>query len=112
MPQISLLSGITSDANADWRTSLPINAIPVPKDTGISKGSLRLAPGLTQFGTGPGTDRGSITWNGANFRVMGGNLVSVAASGAVTIIGSIAGSEPVSMDYSPDYLCVVGGGNA
>lgn len=112
MTQISLLSGLASDANADWRTQYPVNLVPVPKDTGISKGNLRMAPGLTQFATGPGTDRGSITWNGVNCRVMGGSLVSVSSGGAVTVIGTIAGATPVSMDYGPDHLCIVGGGNA
>lgn len=113
MPQIPILNGLTSDANADWRSSYPINLIPVPKETGISKGSLRAAPGLTQLGTGPGMDRGGINWNDACYRVMGGSLVHVAADGTIAReIGAIAGNELVSMDYGPSYLCVVGGGNA
>lgn len=108
MPQISLLSGITSDANADWRTSYPVNAIPVPKDTGISKGYLRVAPGLTQFATSTGTCRGSINWNDLNYRVKGTSLVRVNADGTVTTIGTISGSGPVTFDYGPTYLMVVG----
>lgn len=110
--QVSLLSGITSDVTADWRTSYPVNLVPVPKDTGISKGYLRTAPGLTFLGTGPGTDRGGIARDGSCYRVMGGSLVQVGPDGVISTIGTIAGSEAVRMDYSFNYLCVVGGGNA
>lgn len=110
--QIPLLSGITSDADADFRTSYPVNLIPVPKDTGISKGYLRFAPGLTQLGTGPGIDRGGINMDGVCYRVMGTSLVSVAADGTVTTIGTISGTDAASLDYSTDYLCVVADGKA
>lgn len=109
MPQISLLSGVVSDTNADWRSSYPVNYIPVPKDTGISKGALRAAPGLTALGAGgPGIDRGSINWNEVDYRVMGTSLVSVSSAGVVTTIGTISGSGPVSLDYGPTYLMIVG----
>lgn len=107
--QISLLSGIASDADADWRTCYPVNYIPVPKDTGVSKGYLRFAPGLTAFGAGgAGVDRGSITWNEVNYRVKGTSLQRVNADATVTTIGTISGSGPVTLDYGPEYLMVVG----
>lgn len=112
MAQISLLSGISADSKADFRSSYPINMIPVPKDTGVSKGYLRFAPGLTQFGTGPGIDRGAITWNDLCYRVMGTSLVRVNADGSLTTIGTITGSGPVSFDYGPTYLGIVGDGKA
>jgi hypothetical protein len=110
--QISILSGITSDSKADWRSSYPVNLIPVPKDTGISKGYLRFAPGLTTFATGAGISRGAITWNDLNYRVMGTSLQRVNADGTVTTIGTISGSGPVAMDYGPTYLMIVGDGKA
>jgi hypothetical protein len=79
--QIPILSGIYSDPAGDFRTSLPKNMIPVSKEQGISKGYLRPADGITEFGTGPGTDRGGINWNGILYRVMGTKLVKVAADG-------------------------------
>lgn len=112
MPQIALLSGIGSDADADFRTSLPVNLIPVPKETGISKGYLRAAPGLTEFATGAGTSRGAIGWNDLCYRVMGTSLQRVDAGGTVTTIGTISGSGPVAMDYGPTYLAIVGDGKA
>ncbi|HET8744311.1 MAG TPA: packaged DNA stabilization protein [Ramlibacter sp.] len=112
MPQISLLSGVASDAQADLLTQYPVNLIPVPKDTGVSKGYLRSAPGLTQLGTGPGIDRGGINWKDTLYRVMGTKLVSVAEDGTTTDKGDITGTGRVSMDYGPTYLLTVGDGKA
>lgn len=106
--QISLLSGMVTASDADWRTSYAVNYIPVPKDTGISKGGLRAAPGLAQFATAAGIDRAGITWNGLNYRVSGTSLQRVNADGTVTTIGTISGSGPVSLDYGPTYLLIVG----
>ncbi|HEX7891470.1 MAG TPA: packaged DNA stabilization protein [Ramlibacter sp.] len=105
--QIPLLGGITSDANADWRSSLSINLIPVPKDTGPSKGYFRFAPGLTQFASGPGIDRGAINWNDLCYRVMGGQLARVNADGTATNIGAISGTGGAILDYGPVYLLIV-----
>lgn len=110
MTQISILSGIYSDGNADFRSSYPINLIPVPKDEGISKGYLRPADGIVQSGEGPGADRGGINWKGTYYRVMGERLVSIAESGAVTDLGSVGGTGQVSLDYSFDRLAIASGG--
>jgi hypothetical protein len=112
VPQISLLSGITSDAQADLRTSFPINLIPVPKDTGVSKGYLRTAPGLSAFGEGPGVDRGGVNWRGFLYRAMGQELVGVGEDGSVAYKGYISGTGRVSMDYGADHLLIVGDGKA
>lgn len=110
--QIPLLSGITTNATADFRTSYPVNLVPVPKDTGISKGYLRTASGLTQFATGPGVDRGGIQVFTSCFRVMGSELVIVRENGDVDIVGNVGGGGRVSMDYSSDRLCIVSDGSA
>lgn len=109
MAQISLLSGIGSDTDADCRQSYPINLIPVPKDTGVSKGYLRAAPGLTQFSTGPGVDRGGINWNGALHRVMGTDLVRIDAAGLVAVVSDepITGTGQASIDYGTGQLMIV-----
>ena len=109
--QISILNGIYTDENSDFRTSYPRNMVPVPKKQGISTGYLRPADGVVQFGTGPGVDRGSINWNGVCYRVMGTKLVSVAADGAVTTLGDVGGSGQVTMDYSFDRLAIASSGN-
>lgn len=110
--QIPLLSGIYSDANADWRSSYPINCQIVPKDTGISKGYLLNAPGLSQFGSGAGASKGGINWNGLYYRVAGTAFERVNANGTVTNLGTVASGSVARFDYSFDYLAVVVGGSA
>ena len=104
--QIPVLNGIYTDEAPDFRTSYPRNLVPVPKEQGISKGYLRPADGIVQFGTGPGVDRGGIEWNGICYRVMGVYLVRINADGSVDTIGTVEGSDQVSFDYSFDYLSV------
>ena len=108
--QIPVLSGIYADNGPDLRTSYPINMVPVPKQSGISNGYLRPADGIVQHGTGPGTDRGGIDWNGTCYRVMGTKLVSVAQDGTVTTLGDVGGSGLVTFDYSFDRLAIASGG--
>lgn len=105
--QIPILNGIYTDNGPDFRTSYPVNMVPVPKGNGISNGFSRPADGLVSNGTGPGTDRGGINWNGVCYRVMGSKLVSVSATGAVTILGDVGDDgQLVSMDYSFDLLAI------
>ena len=107
MVQVPILSGIYTDNGPDFRTSYPVNMIPVPKDNGISGGFLRPADGLVSNGTGPGVDRGGINWNGICYRVMGSKLVTVSSTGAVTIIGDVGNNgQLVTMDYSFDRLAI------
>ena len=108
--QIPIINGIYSDNAPDFRTSYPRNMVPVPKSTGIAAGYLRPAEGALTDGTGPGVSRGGINWNGVLYRVMGTSLVRIAADGTATTIGTIAGTTPVSMVYSFDYLAIAGGG--
>lgn len=109
--QIPILSGIYTDAAADFRVSYPRNMVPVVLDSGISNGYLRPADGLVEFGAGPGLDRGGINWDGVCYRVMGDSLVRVDADGTVTTLGTVAGDEVVKFDYSFDRLAVAAGGN-
>ena len=112
MTQIPILSGIFSDGAADFRTSMPVNLVPVPKAQGISNGYLRPADGLVQVATGPGLDRGGINWRGVHYRVMGTNLVSVSSAGAVTVLGEVGNDgAPATLDYGFDYLAIASAGN-
>ncbi|HJR33160.1 MAG TPA: packaged DNA stabilization protein [Pseudomonas sp.] len=110
MTKISVLSGSYTDQAADFRSSYPVNLIPVPKDNGISKGYLRPADGILEVAEGPGIDRGGISWNGAHYRVMGTDLVNVSSSGAISTIGSVGGTGKVSFDYSFDRLAIASSG--
>lgn len=107
MTQIPILSGIYTDNGPDFRTSYPVNMMPVPKTNGISEGFLRPADGLVANGTGPGIDRGGINWNGICYRVMGSKFVTVSSTGGVTIIGDVGNNGlMVTMDYSFDRLAI------
>lgn len=111
MTQVPILNGIYADSAPDFRTSYPRNLIPVPKDTGIAKGYLRPADGLVLHGTGPGTDRGGINWNGVCYRVMGTKLVNVDPDGTVNVLGDVGTGGQVTMDYSFDRLAIAASGN-
>ena len=109
--QIQILNGIYSNSSADLRNSYPVNLIPVPKENGASKGYLRPADGISLFGTGPGVDRGGISWNGVCYRVMGTKLVSIASDGTTTTLGDVGGSTQATLDYSFDRLAICSNGD-
>lgn len=111
MTQIPVLNGTYTDQDADFRSSYPVNLIPVPKDNGIAKGYLRPADGITPFTTGPGFDRGGYNWNGTHYRVMGTKLVSVSSTGAVSTLGDVGGSGQVSFANSFDRLAIASSGS-
>jgi hypothetical protein len=110
--QIPILSGIFTDNGPDFRTSYPVNLVPTPKASGISSGYLRPGDGIVANGTGPGTDRGGINWEGKLYRVMGTKLVEIASNGTVTVLGDVGGpvDELVTFDYSFDRLAIASGG--
>lgn len=107
MTQINILSGIRTTEESDFDAAYPVNLEPIVSDSGISAGFLKIYPGTATLGTGPGIDRGGINWNGACYRVMGTQLVSVASDGTVVDHGYV-GSDglPASLDYSFDYLSI------
>jgi len=112
MVQIPIINGIYTDSSPDFRTSYPVNLVPVPKANGISEGYLRPADGLVANGTGPGTDRGGINWNNVCYRVMGSKLVSVSSTGVITILGDVGDDgRLVTLDYSFDRLAIASNGN-
>jgi hypothetical protein len=112
MVQIPILNGVYTDNSPDFRTSYPVNMVPVPKGNGISQGFLRPGDGIIANGTGPGIDRGGINWNGVCYRVMGSKLVSVASNGDVTVLGDVGNNgDYVTLDYSFDRLVIASANN-
>lgn len=112
MVQIPILSGIYTDTLPDIRTAYPVNFQAVPKNSGVSAGFLRPAPGIEEMATGPGLDRGGIEWNGLLYRVMGSKLVFVSTGGTVTELGDVGDDgQPVTLDYSFDRLGIRSNGN-
>lgn len=108
--QIPVLSGVYTDGSADFRTSYPVNLIPVPKGQGISAGYLRPADGIELLGEGPGIDRGGISWNGTCYRVMGSKLVRISSTGELFEVGDVGTGGQVTFDYSFDRLAIASGG--
>lgn len=113
MTQISILGGIYSTSSGDLRSSYPVNLEPVVVSNGLSRGYLRTVPGISTVAedVGLGPDRGAITWLGTCYRAMGNALISVTESGEATSRGFVAGSSPVSLDYSFDRLAIAAGEN-
>lgn len=109
--QVPILNGVYTDEGPDFRTTYPRNYQPVPKATGIASGYLKPAEGIVQNGSGPGTSRGGINWNGTLYRVMGTLLCSVGADGTVTVLADVGGSGQVRMTYGFDRLAIMSSGN-
>lgn len=109
--QLSLVSGVVSNEQAEFELAYPLNLEPIIINSKISNGQLRTAAGAVQFGSGPGVDRGGIVWNEVCYRVMGSSLVSIAPNGAVTTLGDVGGEGPVGLDYSFDRLIIRSGGS-
>lgn len=108
--QIPMINGIYTDHTADYRTSYPLNLVPVPKQNGISQGYLRKMDGIALFCTLPnGKDRGGINWQGVLYRVVGDGLYRINRDGSFVKLGDVAGDNPVSFAYSFDRLAVAGG---
>lgn len=109
--RVNLVSGITADETAEFRTSYPLNCEVVAVSNKIAAAQFRLTSGAVSSATGPGTDRGGIFWDktGLMYRVMGTKLVSMTSSGTVATIGDVGGSGPVTLDFSFDRLIIRSG---
>lgn len=108
--QVPIINGVFTDMTADYRTSYPLNLVPVPKQNGISEGYLRKADGIKLFATTDGgVDRGGINWLDVCYRVVGSSLYRVASDGSLTNLGSIAGGNQCRFVYSFDRLAIAGG---
>ena len=112
MASVPIVSGIYTDSGPDVRTAYPVNMMPVPKGSGVSESYLRPHDGVVQLGdaAAPGFDRGGINWRDVCYRVMGTKLVSVAPTGAITVLGDVGLGGYVTMDYGFDRLAIASGG--
>lgn len=108
--QIPILNGAYTSDSPDFRTSYPVNLVPVPVSQGISQGYLRPADGLVEFCTTSGIDRGGIEWNGECYRVVGSRLVKITSTGALIDLGYVGPGGQVTFDYSFDRLAIAAGG--
>ena len=105
--QIPIFDGIYADVSPDFRTSYPINMVPVPKATGISAGYLRPSEGIVESVTGPGISRGAVFWQDKIYAIMGTQFVSIDSNNTVTQVpgtGIIPGINRVRFTYGFDAL--------
>lgn len=94
MPQrttpITLLQGQEAASNTQYVAALPVNVSGILMPIMGAAGYMQQEPGLTEYGTGAGVDRGGV-WNARMnqlFRVSGSSLISVDASGTSTVLGT------------------------
>lgn len=89
-------------SETDYRDQLPINYTLVQRNIKGAKGYLLSHPGLSDYGTGNGIDRGAI-YNERqrnHLRVSGEALISVDTNGDTSIIGLISGTDQAILPYS------------
>lgn len=109
---IQLLAGDKVDSQSDFRDALPVNMSGVIREIFGSKGYMLQQPGLTQYATGLGRDRGG-TWNDKfqeHFRLSLTSFISVGATGTVTNIGTILNSDQASFANSFNTQAIVADG--
>ena len=111
MATVSLLRGDKVDNNTDYRDSLPVNYYAVMRDIYGVKGYFLNFYGLTSVGNGQGKSRGSI-WVArpqfeGHYRVSGTSLIKIESDGAITVLGTIAGTGQASLTYSLNNLAIV-----
>ena len=109
MVAIPLLSGVGATEQAEFVTLYPLNLEPVAIDNKISRGQLRATSGAVEIGSGPGVDRGGVTWSEQHYRAMGTKLVKVAPDGTLTTLGDIGGTGPVRFEEGFDRLGIRSG---
>ena len=110
---ITFLRGETIGGDTEYRDHLPENMYAVISPTLGAEGFMSTHPGLVEYGTGSGPDRGGV-WNErlqAQFRVSSAIFLVVNEDGTNRRYGNIPGEDNVSMPYSFNTQAVIGGGN-
>jgi len=99
---ITLIKGDKLSIETDYRDNLPVNMYAVKRDILGAQGYMIEYPGLRLLGNVNGIDRGAI-YNDRivkHFRVSGDKLIEVSPGGVETQLGTISGTEQVSLPYS------------
>lgn len=109
---ITLVKGDKIGSETDYRDYLPVNMSGILRNVLGAKGYMLQQPGLTQYGTGVGVDRGGL-WNERqknHYRVSGLSLIEVDVNGVSTDLGPIFGTDTVSLPYSFNTQGIVASG--
>jgi len=114
VPSIPFIKGDKADNNTDYRDALPVNYYAVLRDIYGEQGYMLNYYGLSGFAQGEGVSRGSI-WVArvgleGQYRVLGQQLIKVEDNQSITVLGSIPGTDQVSMTYSLNNLAIVASG--
>lgn len=110
---INLVKGDSIGSDTEYRDQLPENMYAVSMPVLGSQGYMTMHPGLSEFGTGVGPDRGAV-WNDRtedHFRVSSNRFIVVREDGSTQRFGDIPGLDNVSMPYSFRTQAIIGGGN-
>src|SRR5690606_37209039 len=110
---VQLLQGTRKKSTTDFRSSLLVNCSAVVTPLLGADGYILQQPGLTQYGTAVGADRGGV-WNprfNAHYRVSGNKFIQVSANGSVTELGTVPGTGPVSLPYSFNTQAIIAWGS-
>lgn len=100
--QIPISLGDKSADNVDYRDQLMVNRTIVPRNIKGDDGYTLSHPGLSEFGTGEGVDRGGIynSRQRTQLRISGDRLIEVNTDGSTNVIGVIPGTTQASLPYS------------
>ena len=110
--QINLVKGDKIGSETDYRDYLPVNMSGVIRPILGAAGYMLEQPGLTQYGTGFGVDRGGL-WNerfSEHYRLSGEKFISVGADGSTVELGAVFGSDTCSLPYSFNTQGIVANG--
>ncbi len=110
--QATFIKGDKHGSETDYRDYLPENTSGILRPVFNAQGYMLMQPGLTQYATGSGVDRGGI-WNerfSKHLRVSGNSIIEVSSEGVVTTIGTISGSDTVSLPYSFNTQAIIASG--
>ena len=114
MPSIPFIKGDKVDDNTDYRDALAVNYYAVLRPIYDEEGYMLNYYGLSDFAVGQGVSRGSI-WVSrpsleGQYRVSGQSLIKIENNESVTVLGTIPGTEQVSLTYSLNNLAIVADG--
>lgn len=110
---ITFLKGDKHGSEVDYRDYLPVNVSGVVRNVLGAEGYMLQEPGLTQYATVSGIDRGGL-WNerfSNHFRLSGTDFIEVSATGIPTSLGTISGTDTASFPYSFNTQGIVANGN-
>lgn len=111
--QVNIIKGDRVSDLTDYRDALPVNMYAVKRDILGASGYMLCYPGLTEFATGVGIDRGGVFNErfGQQYRVSGNTMLNVKPDGNVDSLGTILGSSQVAMPYGFNTQGIVADGS-